>query len=470
MDRAWIQWGSDPNYRFTNAYKEGVNSFLEVAKHHVNANNQISCPCMKCNNTNSHPLTVVKIHLLKNGMVTTYNPWIYHGEQNEVRSQTIPNSPVDASEHNTGIFDMMNDLFPMGNAHVTGDRDDIGEDEDDDIDDTSGNQDIQGAYDTIGVHNEDKDNYDKLLQEAERELYPGCTEYSVLTFVVELIHCKVDNLWTNKSVDTLLQMMKKMCPKPNNIPESYYACKKILKGIGLGYETIHVCKHDCALFYKENEGKDKCPVCNEPRYKNSDREQKKKVPQKVLRYFPLKPRLQRLFRSRHTSNDMRWHKDKRVDVEGEMRHPADSIAWKEFDKMYPDFAKDPRNVRLGLATDGFNPFGNMSTSYSMWPVVVVPYNLPPWKCMKKPFSMLTLLISGPQSPGKDIDIFLRPLIDELKELWEKGVETYDKMTESYFTMNNYSFYSITGILRSIFRCSIFQFLDRKINWSINVTV
>jgi hypothetical protein len=31
-------------------------------------------------------------------------------------------------------------------------------------------------------------------------------------------------------------------------------------------------------------------------------------------------------------------------------------------------AKDARNLRLGLATDGFNSFGNMSNSYSMWPV------------------------------------------------------------------------------------------------------
>ena len=35
------------------------------------------------------------------------------------------------------------------------------------------------------------------------------------------------------------------------------------------------------------------------------------------------------------------------------------------------------NVRLGLASDWFNPFGNMSTNNSVWPVVLVPYNLPP---------------------------------------------------------------------------------------------
>ena len=45
--------------------------------------------------------------------------------------------------------------------------------------------------------------------------------------------------------------------------------------------------------------------------------------------------------------------------------------------------------------------------------------------MKKEFSMMSLLIPRPISPGKDIDVYLQPLVDELKELWEIGVETYD---------------------------------------------
>ena len=52
-------------------------------------------------------------------------------------------------------------------------------------------------------------------------------------------------------------------------------------------------------------------------------------------------------------------------------------------------------MRLALATDGFNPFGTMSNSYSMWPVVLVPYNMPSWKCMKESFFMMSLLIPGP---------------------------------------------------------------------------
>ena len=118
-----------------------------------------------------------------------------------------------------------------------------------------------------------------------------------------------------------------------------------------------------------------------------------------------------------------------------MSHPANSEVWKEFDLEHPWFAEEPRNVRLGLATDGFNPFGNMSTSHSTWPVVLMPYNLPPWKCMKDPYFMMSLLIPGPRSPGNDIDIHLQPLIAELKDLWENGVVTFDSLTGKSFKMH-----------------------------------
>ncbi|KAM1358820.1 hypothetical protein ACFX2F_045875 [Malus domestica] len=32
---------------------------------------------------------------------------------------------------------------------------------------------------------------------------------------------------------------------------------------------------------------------------------------------------------------------------------------------------------------------------------------------------------GPRSPGKEIDVYMRPLIDELNELWEVGTPTYN---------------------------------------------
>ena len=101
---------------------------------------------------------------------------------------------------------------------------------------------------------------------------------------------------------------------------------------------------------------------------------------------------------------------------------------------YPDFVLETRKVRLGLSTDGFNPFGHLAVLYSYWPVFLTPYNLPPWMCMKQPYLFLSLLIPGPKSPGKNLDIYLRPLIDELLELWLKGVQTWDSYTKTNFNL------------------------------------
>ncbi|CAL8118864.1 unnamed protein product [Prunus armeniaca] len=125
--------------------------------------------------------------------------------------------------------------------------------------------------------------------------------------------------------------------------------------------------------------------------------------------------------STHTATYMRWHKEKQVD-DDVMRHPADGEAWKEFD----------RNVRLGLATDGFNLYGVLNQHHNTWLIFVFPYNLPPWKCMKKEYMMMTVLIT--EDPGRSINVYLLPLVDELKDLRTNGVHTYDKSTGKMFTL------------------------------------
>ena len=87
-----------------------------------------------------------------------------------------------------------------------------------------------------------------------------------------------------------------------------------------------------------------------------------------------------------------------------------------------------------LASDGFQPYGNMSASHSIWPVVLLPYNLPPWNCMKDPYFIMSLLILGPKCPGNDFDVCLQPIVEELRELWEEGVKTYDAHTRTNFKM------------------------------------
>ena len=75
------------------------------------------------------------------------------------------------------------------------------------------------------------------------------------------------------------------------------------------------------------------------------------VPAKVLRHFPLKSRLQRLFMCAQTAESMIWH-DKERPKDGNIRHPADGEAWKYFDSLFSNFINDARNVKLGLPVMG----------------------------------------------------------------------------------------------------------------------
>nr|GEV94204.1 hypothetical protein [Tanacetum cinerariifolium] len=140
--------------------------------------------------------------------------------------------------------------------------------------------------------------------------------------------------------------------------------------------------------------------------------------------------------------------------DGKLRHLADGLAWKAFDARYPKFASDPHSVRLGLASDGFNLFRTMSTSYSTWPVVLIPYNLPPWICMKRKSLILSSIIPGGKAPGDDINIYLIPLIKELKLLW-KGVDAYDTFSKERFKLSASLLRAVNDFLSyaNLSRCS-----------------
>ena len=206
---------------------------------------------------------------------------------------------------------------------------------------------------------------------------------------------------------------------------------------------MHACPNYCMLYWKENSNLDACPHCEVSRWKppespianktQASSSKSKKKASKVLHWFPLKPRLQRLFLSSELAINMKWHATGQKN-DWVIRHPADSEAWKVFDDKYVEFAFDPRNVRLGLAADRFNPYGNMSTTHGTWPVVLVSYNLALWMCMKRSSLILSLVIPGPTSPGIAIDVYLQPLVEELRELWDVGIESFDASSNTKFQL------------------------------------
>ena len=87
-----------------------------------------------------------------------------------------------------------------------------------------------------------------------------------------------------------------------------------------------------------------------------------------------------------------------------------------------------------------NPFGNLSNNHSSWLVLLVIYNLPPTLCMKCKYMMLCMMISGPKQPENDINVYLNPLIEDLKLLWNDGVDVFDAFKNESFRLHAMLFY------------------------------
>jgi hypothetical protein len=76
---------------------------------------------------------------------------------------------------------------------------------------------------------------------------------------------------------------------------------------------------------------------------------------------------------------------------------------------------------LVMVADEFNPFELFMTLYFSWPVILTVYNLPPEICMRLEFMFLSTIIPSCNSLGRNIDVCLQLLIDELKQLWLLGL-------------------------------------------------
>jgi hypothetical protein len=83
-----------------------------------------------------------------------------------------------------------------------------------------------------------------------------------------------------------------------------------------------------------------------------------------------------MYRCKSLIEMLTWHKD------GLICNVVYSLAWKHINENWPSFANDACNIRSGLALDGVNPFGDLNSCHSTWPVILLNYNLLPWLMTK----------------------------------------------------------------------------------------
>ncbi|XP_025662015.1 uncharacterized protein [Arachis hypogaea] len=399
MDKTWILKPRD-----SIEYKRGLNKFLDFAFVNASSDNMIKCPCPQCGFQFMQTREDAYDHLLIKPFPPGYTLWLRHGEKPaDERSTCTPILEKVTTDENP-YLQMVQEAFnftmpPGGEETTTGDPV-----EDDDLE-------LPYLYDG---RSHEAQNFHDLLADGAEELYLGCSKYSKLSFLVKLYHIKCMCGVSDKTMSMILDLLRDAFEQAK-LPSTFYEAKKTIRKLGLNIKRLmHAQMIACCIRVMMKTR----PNANSVGLHDGSKK-RERVPLRKSKY-------------RKTSTDMVWHKES-DNNDGYLRHPRDAEAWKEFDAKYPYFSNDLRNVRLALASDGFNPFSNMSTKYSIWPVILILYNLPPWLCMKQTSFILSMIIPGPKMPGNDIDVYLEPLVDELKQLWD-GVETYDANKRTTFKM------------------------------------
>ncbi|XP_055962306.1 uncharacterized protein LOC130015687 [Mercurialis annua] len=396
-DRSWMYIGRLVRGLLTEGYISNVREFLNFALQHPECMSgaQIKCPCPKpkCRNTAFRTVDEVEFHLYTDGFVSNYHVWAHHGEEN--RRVEVPINVLQADnmwEHRNedeGCSSFQRMVTDAGGPEVW----------------------------TEEPPNAEAEKFYDMMRAAEEPIWPVNDKHSALSAAVNFLEFKCRFQASDGLMNEMSEFVHQLLPKDNKLAKNSYNIKKLVGGLGLPVEVIDCCKNMCMIYWGGDAGLTVCKVCGHDMWKPATAGSSKGR------------KTNRLYASRATAKHMRWHAEHEIE-NGVMNHSSDSPAWKHFSELHQDFAAEIRNIRLGLCTDEFQPFGAFGQQYSSWPVIVTPYNLPPGMAMKDEFMFLTVL--------------------ELNHLWKFGTRTYDIHRRQNFqlkaalmwTINDFPAYSM----------------------------
>ena len=112
-----------------------------------------------------------------------------------------------------------------------------------------------------------------------------------------------------------------------------------------------------------------------------------------------------------------WRQDNQSCSNGVYRDIYDGMVWNDF--LAPNdipFLSVSHNYALQLNVDWFQPFDH--TQHSEGAIYMSILNLPRHKRFLQENVLLIGIIPGPKEPHYHINSFLKPLVDELKQLWQ----------------------------------------------------
>ena len=217
-------------------------------------------------------------------------------------------------------------------------------------------------------------------------------------------------------------------------PEALAPSVATLSGLKPGW--VDRCLGGCCCFTGTYASLNTCSYCEKPWYQSS------RVPIKQFQYLPVKGQLQAMLKDKTTAKQLKYrHAYSHTDINNEViRDVFDSTIYHNLlekqvvvngqTQDYKYFS-DARDVALGISLDGVTYFSRRQ--HSVWPVILINYNLPPRVRTHRDRVLCYGVIPG---TVQNLDSYLIPLHDELNDL-AKGTLTLDPWAEELFWQHVY---------------------------------
>lgn len=245
----------------------------------------------------------------------------------------------------------------------------------------------------------------------------------------------LQNLRTKLSADSRDEILTE--DQINDITKSVIEGRKFKPGDGrsfyaalkerTGFQSVQYdcCRNSCVSFSQYPDA-DRCPEpsCRRERWRDMEN---RKNPYKTHLYFPIRHRLMLWFTSRFMSNLLTTYRRKATVMGlGQSRRKSNSRSLTDVwsGQIYRSlrekgFFGDDRDLGFCCGFDGTKAFKTRRDRH-VWPIILTCLNLPPEIRFKRKNVLVSGFIPGPKGP-KQLDTFLKPLVDEFDLLTNDGV-------------------------------------------------
>src|SRR6266498_1740994 len=186
-----------------------------------------------------------------------------------------------------------------------------------------------------------------------------------------------------------------------------YKVKKILEEFtGLVPTFYDMCENSCICYIDTYENYQSCPLCESSRYDSNNKSKK------VMPYLSIKERLKIQYNNKVRAKELLYRSECINDDENnDFKDIFDSNIYKKL--LERNLFNDKRDVAFIVSCDEYQIFKQRTDD--CWVFLIINNNLDPLIRVKKENLLIPFLIPELKQP-KDINTFLRPFINEMKEL------------------------------------------------------